>query len=58
MTRLLVLFLFCAAAFGQAPIKTVRSFPNPQGANYASGLAFQNGQIWAAGDGSAIWRYW
>jgi len=48
MTRLFVLVLFAAAAFGQVNHKIVRAFPNPQGTQYASGLAFQNGQIWAA----------
>jgi glutamine cyclotransferase len=48
MTRVPVLVLFCAAAFGQASHKVIRSFPNPQGANYASGLAYQNGQLWAS----------
>jgi len=40
--------LLCATVFGQATHKVVRSFPNPQGMNYASGLAFSNGQIWGA----------
>jgi hypothetical protein len=48
MKYLPALFLFAAAASGQLSHKIVRSFPNPHVANYASGLAFQGGQLWAA----------
>jgi glutamine cyclotransferase len=48
MSSLLATVLFCSSVCGQATHKIVQSFPHPLGTNYASGLAFQNGQLWGA----------